>query len=132
MKKQVLAVAAVCVGALALASGLAWAAETVSVDVPFAFFVAKDNNEMPAGRYELRLEGDDESRLLIRSTTGSGAAVALVLERLADTGSKEPTVVFDKVEGKRYLSEVHIPGTDSFLVGIAKGKETHEVLTGKK
>ena len=119
-------------GALTFAGSLAWAADVVSVDVPFSFLVAKDNKDMPAGRYEIRLEGDDESRLLIRSTTGGRGAVALVLERLADTGAKGSTVVFDKVEGKRYLSEVHIPGTDGFLVGIAPGKETHEVLTGNK
>jgi hypothetical protein len=35
-------------------------------------------------------------------------------------------------DGKTYLSEVHVPGTDGYLVGIAGGKETHEVITGKQ
>jgi hypothetical protein len=129
MKKQTLAVASVCVAVLALAGNLAWAAGSVVVDVPFAF-MAKDT-EMPAGRYEIRPEGD-MTRLVIRSTSGSGAAMVPVIERLADTGAKEPKVVFDKVEGKRTLSELHMPGMDGFLVGIAKGgKETHDVLPGK-
>lgn len=131
MKKQTLVVAGVCVVALALASSLAWAASSVFVDAPFSF-MAKDT-AMPAGRYEIRPDSD-MTNLVIRSTGGSsGRTVTVpVIERLADTGAKESKVVFDKVEGKRYLSEVHIPGMDGFLVGIAKGKETHEVLPGKE
>ncbi len=130
MKKQVLAVASVCVVALALTGSLAWAANTVGVDVPFSFMV-KDK-EMPAGRYQIRPEGTEMAQLVIRPTGGGGVTMVPVIERLADIGAKEPKVVFDKVEGKYFLSEVHIPGMDGFLVGIAKGKETHEVLTGKE
>ena len=131
MKKQTLVVAGVCVVALALASSLAWAASSVFVDTPFSF-MAKDTT-MPAGRYEIRPDSD-MTNLVIRSSGGSGGRTVTVpvIERLADTGAKESRVVFDKVEGKRYLSEVHIPGMDGFLVGIAKGKETHEVLPGKE
>ena len=131
MKKQTLVVAGVCVVALALASSLAWAASSVFVDAPFSF-MAKDT-AMPAGHYEIRPDSD-MTNLVIRNTGGSsGRTVTVpVIERLADTGAKESKVVFDKVEGKHYLSEVHIPGMDGFLVGIAKGKETHEVLPGKE
>jgi hypothetical protein len=129
MRKQTLAVASVCVVVLALAGSLAWAAGSVVVDVPFAF-MAKDT-EMPAGRYEIRPD-IDQSRLVVRSLSGTGTALVPVIERLSDTGTKEPKIVFDKVEGKRYLSEFHMPGMDGFLVGIAKGKETHEVLPGKE
>jgi len=130
MRKQVLAAVVVGVVALGLAAGLASAAGSATVDVPFRFMV-KDK-EMPAGRYEIQPEGSDQSRLIIRSASGGGTVIAAVLERLADTGAKTPKIVFDKVENKHYLSEVHIPGMDGFLVGIAKGKETHEVLTGKE
>jgi hypothetical protein len=130
MRKQVLAVAAVCVVALALGGTLAWAASAVSVDVPFSFFV-KDK-EMPAGRYEIKVEGNDFGKLVIKSTGAGGSVVATVLERLADTGAKEPKVVFDKIKGKYHLSEVHYPGMDGFLVGINKGEEAHEVVTGKE
>lgn len=130
MRKQVLAAVVVGVLALGLAGSLAWAAGAMQVDVPFAFSV-KDK-ELPAGRYEIQVEGADQTRLLIRSGSGGGTVVVPVLERLADTGGKTPKVVFDKVENKHYLSEVHIPGMDGFLVGIAKGKETHEVISGKE
>jgi hypothetical protein len=131
MKKQTLVVAGVCVVALALASSLAWAARSVFVDAPFPF-MAK-NTAMQAGGYEIRPDSD-MTNLVIRSTGGSsGRTVTVpVIERLADTGATEPKVVFDTVEGKHYLSEVHIPGMDGFLVGIAKGKETHDVLPGKE
>jgi hypothetical protein len=128
MRKQVLAAIVVGLFALGLGGSLAWAAGGVSVDVPFSFIV-KDK-EMPAGRYEIRAQG--EASLAIRSSEGGGQVLVPVIERLADTGAKESKVVFDKVEGKHYLSEVHIPGMDGFLVGIAKGKETHEVLPGKE
>jgi len=133
MKKQVLGAVAVVVGvcALGLAGSLAWAAGPVSVEVPFSFIV--NDKELPAGRYEIRVEGNDESRLAIRSSQGGGTVVALVLERLADIGGKNSKVVFDKMEdGKSYLSEVHIPGQDGFLVGIAGGKEKHVTVTGKE
>ncbi|HVN30937.1 MAG TPA: hypothetical protein VMT45_03030 [Thermoanaerobaculaceae bacterium] len=128
MRKRVLAVAAACVVALALGGSLAWAAATASLNIPFSFFV-KDK-EMPAGRYVIETVGNDLTKLTVKGAGGS--VIATVLERLADTGAKEPKVVFDKVEGKYYLSEVHYPGMDGFLVGIAKGKETHEVITGKE
>jgi hypothetical protein len=130
MRKQILAAAVVGVLALGLAGSVAWAGGAVSVDVPFSFIV-KDK-ELPAGRYEIRAAGNDEGRLEIRSSAGGSTVFALVLERLADTGAKEPKVVFDKTEdGKTYLSEVHMPGSDGFLVGIAGGKEKHVTLTGK-
>jgi hypothetical protein len=130
MRKQFL-LAVVAVLALGLAGSLAWAAGAITVKIPFGFFV-KDK-EMTAGTYEIRPEGNDEARLSIRNTEGSGLVLVPVIERLADTGSREPKIVFDKMEdGKSYLSEVHMPGKDGFLVGIAKGKETHVTLTGKQ
>jgi len=128
MRKQILASVVVGVVALGLAGSLAWAAAAVSVDIPFSFIV-KDK-EMPAGRYEIREQG--ETNLAIRSDKG-GQVLVPVIERLADTGAKEPKVIFDKMsDGKSYLSEVHIPGGDGYLVGIAKGKETHVTVSGKE
>jgi hypothetical protein len=131
MRKPILAAVVVTVFALGLAGSLAWAADLISVNIPFSFIV-KDK-EMPAGRYEIRTDGPNEARLTIRSKEGGGQALVLVIERLADTGAKEPKVVFDKMEnGKSYLSEVHFPGQDGFLVGIAKGRETHVTVTSKE
>jgi hypothetical protein len=122
-----LAVVGVFVVALALAGSLAWAADVMQVDVPFSFIV--NDKEMPAGRYQIEPIGNDKSQLAVKGT--GGTVLAKVLERLADTGNKEPKIVFDKVEGKYRLSEVLFPGKDGYLVGIAGGAETHEVVTGK-
>jgi hypothetical protein len=128
MRKQVLAAVVVAVFALGLAGSIAWAASAISVNIPFSFIV-KDK-EMPAGQYEIREQG--ETNLAIRGDKG-GQILVPVIERLADTGAKEPKVVFDKMpDGKSYLSEVHIPGGDGFLVGVAKGRETHVTVTGKE
>jgi hypothetical protein len=130
MRKPIVAVAVVAVFALGLAGSLAWAAGAVSVNIPFSFIV-KDK-ELPAGRYEIRTEGNDESKLTIRSSQGAGTVFAMVIERLADTGATHSKIVFDKMpDGKVFLSEIHFPGKDGFLVGVAKGKETHVTLTGK-
>src|SRR4030042_5114044 len=87
MRKQVLAAAVVAVLALGLAGGVAWAANKVSVDVPFSFFV-KDK-EMPAGKYEIQPVGTDMTQLAVRG--GGGAVVTPVLERLpAPRGAENP------------------------------------------
>ena len=128
MRKQIVTAAAVAVFALGLAVSVAWASGTISVKIPFSFMV-KDK-EMPAGQYEIRAEGD-QTKLAIR---GSGAMVMVpVIERLADTGAKEPKIVFDKIlNGTAVLSEVHMPGQDGFLVGVATARESHVTLTGKE
>jgi hypothetical protein len=131
MRKPILAAVVVTIFALGLAGSLAWAADAIAVNIPFSFIVKA--KEMPAGNYEIRPDGANETRLTIRSKDGGGQFMVQVIERLADTGAKEPKVVFDKMDnGKSYLSEVHIPGKDGFLVGIAKGREIHVTITGKE
>ena len=131
MRKQIVVAAVVGVIALGLAGSLAWAVGPVSATIPFSFIV-KDK-EMPAGRYEILTEGRDEGALVVRNMESGAKVMVLVIERLADTGAKEAKIVFDKTEdGKSYLSEVHLPGKDGFLVGIAKGRETHVTITGKE
>jgi hypothetical protein len=98
-----------------------------TVNVPFAFSVA--GKELPAGKYEIRSEGADKNYLAIRGTTG-GNILASFETRLADLGFKDVQVVFDKEDGKYYLSEVHYPGVDGFAFKGAPGKHTHEKVGG--
>jgi hypothetical protein len=131
MRKQVIAAVVVGVVALGLAGSVAWAADIASVDVPFSFIV-KDQ-ELPAGSYEMRVQGETGDYVAVRNTKGGKPVLALIMERLADIGAEHSKVVFDKMpDGKIYLSEIHIPGQDGFLVGIAKGRETHVIITGKQ
>ena len=89
------------------------------MDIPFSFIV-KDK-EMPAGRYEIRTrQGRDQTGH--PGHQGGGTVLVPVIERLADTGGKEPKVVFDKMwDGKSYLSEVHMPGQDGLPGGDREG-----------
>ncbi len=131
MKKQLVAAATVCAVALALAGSLAWASDEVVTEVPFAFIV-DGTKTLPAGRYDITAEAPDEAPVTIRNL-GTGKEYALmVLTRLAQTGSSEPVVVFDKTEdGAYYLSEVHMPGIDGFAFQGAPGKHTHVKVTRK-
>ena len=130
MSKRILVVAGVFAVVLALGSSVVWAAGAFTVDVPFAW-VVNDTNVMPAGHYEIRVQGGENSSLLIIKGSGNTTVMVNVIERLADTGGEKIKVVFDNVKGKHFLSEVHLPGQDGFLVGITKGEESHEVLTAK-
>ena len=140
MKKPVLAVAIVCGVALAMAASLAMAqepvapvpvaAEAMAVHIPVSFIVAQ--KEMPAGDYEIEPTGVHMDRLIVKGSEAVGVVVAPVLERLANTGSVKPWIVFDGLTGKYSLSEVHFPDLDGFLVGIVGGRETHTVVTGTK
>jgi hypothetical protein len=114
MRKQFLALVAVCAVALGLAGTLVWAAAAETLDIPFSFFM-KDK-EMPAGRYEISVEGSEMNRLILRATDDGQISMVPVVTRLADTGAKEPMVVFDKANDKHYLSEIHLPGKDGFAV----------------
>lgn len=130
MRKQIVAAVLAAVFALGVAAGVALAAPGVSVDIPFSFIV--QDKEMPAGRYEIRTNDNTETKLAIKDVRSGGTVLVPVIERLANIGVKEPKLVFDKMgDGKVYLSEVHVPHTDGFLVGIAKGRETHVTVTGK-
>jgi hypothetical protein len=131
MRKQVGRAVVAAVLAFGLAGSLAWAGNAVVVNIPFSFMV-KDK-ELPAGRYEFRVESTDNNRLAIRNVDSAGPFMLDVLTRLADVGDTKLRVVFDKTaDGKSYLSEVHMPGRDGFLVGISKGREQHVIVTGRE
>jgi len=128
MRKQIVTAAAVGVLALGLAVSTAWASGAISVNIPFSFMVK--GKEMPAGQYQILAEAG-QTKLVVKGT--SVTVLVPVIERLADTGAKEPKIVFDKIlNGTAVLSEVHIPGEDGFLVGVSTARETHVVVTGKE
>ncbi|MBI4917286.1 MAG: hypothetical protein HY825_15720 [Acidobacteria bacterium] len=114
---------------LALAAGQAWA-QTAKVDVPFSFMVAK--KEMPAGEYELRVDGAEVKRMTLRNLATGEKAQATVMFRLANIGAAEPNLAFDVAEGMHYLSEVHFPNSDGFaLAGAPGGEHKHEKVKAK-
>ena len=129
MRKQFVGVA---VGALVLglAASLAWAAASATVQIEFSF-TAK-GKEFPAGRYEFKPEGAAQNHLTIRNIETGETLVLPVLTRLADTGSAKAQIAFDITDGKHYLSEVHIPGTDGYAFQGASGQHSHAIVTQKE
>ncbi len=128
MRRQSWVLFAAFVAALLLVGSVASAGVTVVVKVPFPFML-KDK-EMPAGRYEIRENGADETSVTVEDLDTGHSGFSLVLTRLADSGAKEPEAVFDKAEGKYYLSEVRVPGEDGIALVGAPGKHTHVRVSG--
>jgi hypothetical protein len=115
---------------LALAAGQAWA-QTAKVDVPFSFMVAK--KEMPAGQYEVRIEGNEMKRLVVRNLATGESTQATVLFRLANLGVTQPSAAFDVNDGTHYFSEMHFPNMDGYaLAGAPSGEHTHEMVKAKQ
>jgi len=58
--------------------------------------------------------------------------VALPVEtRIAERESlAAPEVVFDKLNGQYYVSELLVPGDDGYLLLVTKASHTHESLKG--
>jgi hypothetical protein len=130
MRKQPVVLAAVCT-VLALTGGVAWAANAVVVNVPFAF-VVDGHATMPAGRYEIKADNPDEAPVTIRNLDTRQEHAMMPLTRVAQVGTPEGLVVFDKTaDGTCYLSEVHIPGIDGFIFQGATARHTHVKVTGK-
>ena len=123
-----LVVALVMATVLGAFAGTALAASAVSVNVPFEFMV--NGKTMPEGTYQIQFAGTKSSVLIVRNVKNGQNVLVPVVTRLADLGGKEVSVVFDKVDGKAYLSELHVPGTDGFEIQGAPGKHTHALVSG--
>jgi len=125
MRKQVVAVLVVVLG---LAVGAAWAGSEIEVDVRFDFIA--DGKEMPPGSYVVEVNGD---RVVIKDLRGGAGTEVKVLTRIADRELPKPKLFFDTTkDGKRYLAELQLPGTDGFLFKGATGEHIHEAITAGK
>jgi hypothetical protein len=99
--------------------------------VPFDFVA--NGRAFKAGQY-LLVPNAEDSTFTLEARDPKGAAVVLPVEtRLAaNTSITEPEVVFDKVEGKLYVSELSIPGNDGYLFLATRAQHTHESLKGSR
>jgi hypothetical protein len=99
--------------------------------IPFDFVA--HGKAFTAGQYSLgaNMEG---SVLTLEPLGVKGASAFLPVEtRLGERKQvSEPELIFDKVNGKLYLSELFVPGEDGYLVLATKGSHTHESVKGSK
>lgn len=101
-------------------------AQTATVDIKSAFFVG--GRAMPAGTYRIEQTGSGEV-VLQGGATDSASVVMPVITVLGRLSSdKSPELVFDKVNGGLYLSEIWLPGRDGLLVLATKEAHEHQVL----
>jgi hypothetical protein len=129
MVKKYAVVLGVVLTALALGASQA-SAQTVNVSVAFSFMAA--GKELPAGSYQIRVVGTSVKQLAFKNADSGAVAQVAVVTRLADIGGDDPSLVFDVEDGMHYLSEVHIPRMDGFLIAGAKGEHKHETVKAKE
>ena len=99
--------------------------------IPFDFIA--HGKTFTAGQYSLNANMEGEILTLQPLGTKGPAAMLPVETRLAERKVlPEPELVFDKVNGKLYLSELYVPGEDGYLVMATKGPHTHETVKGSK
>jgi hypothetical protein len=128
MRTKVFVVAAAVLVGLAV-TGLPASAQTLKVDVPFAFSV--EGKMAPAGAYEVEAQGD--LAVKVRSMASAGTEFILpVITRLSPWNPTDSKVVFDKAGNTTVLSEVWISGQDGYLVYATKGAHSHSVVKGNK
>jgi hypothetical protein len=107
------------------------AQERYDFKVPFDFVAG--GRTFTAGQYALFANPAGDV-VTLESMGAKGAAVMLPVEtRVAERRPMtEPEVVFDTLNGQRYVSELLIPENDGYLLLITKAKHTHELLKGAR
>jgi hypothetical protein len=115
--------------ALMMLAGSRPAQAQVHYDFTVPFNFVANGRAFTAGQYIL-VPNDNESMLILEAKDPKNGAVPLPVEtRLAESKSlNEPEVVFDKLNGQLYVSELLVPGDDGYLFLATKAKHTHESL----
>lgn len=86
---------------------------TIQVNVPFTFVVG--DTTLPAGKYEIRALDEMEGVIELRSANGH-TAVLFNAENVGTKGNQianKSELLFDKVGGKDFLSQIWIAGSAS-------------------
>lgn len=98
------------------------------VKIPHEFTVS--DQALPAGRYSVSTEEGDPVKLHIHDLSGETCAWLPVITRLAlhAHADTEARMVFDRVGGQHFLSEVWLPGKDGFLIRGTPKDHSHEII----
>jgi hypothetical protein len=128
--RTLIAAAAVAVAMLA-GSQPAQAQTQYDFKVPFGFVA--HGKTFAAGEYRLATN-DTDTILTLEGKDPKNGAVALPVEtRISEARSlAEPEIVFDKLDGKYFVSELLVPGDDGYMVQVTKAKHTHESVKGAR
>jgi hypothetical protein len=124
---------AVVFGLLVLAFAALGFAQTeikIHANIPFPFTIEGKN--LPEGEYDF-VRGNDDQMIQVLSPKRGSSVVAVVITRLGGWPStkakEEARLVFDKVGGAYYFSELWIPEMDGFLLYATKQKHEHRKIS---
>lgn len=112
MKKAILFLMGL--GAVLLFAGPLFAESSVEVTahVPFAFIAGTES--LPAGNYQFLLDYENTPTVLaIRSKNGKSVDIMLAETKGEARIAKESKLVFEKIGGQDYLSQVQVTGFDT-------------------
>jgi hypothetical protein len=101
------------------------------VDIPNAFTAS--SAQLPAGRYEVTLNGVLHQTVNFRNLDGKKSATAMISTAIAADPAKENDgrLIFDVVGQQYILSEVWMPGHDGFLITGFKNDSAHKHAIAK-
>ena len=100
--------------------------EGVEADVPFAFRIGERN--LPAGNYSFVYKEQDNAVLVRGAGTEVNLPIKTRLRGPSGTLNFEGTLVFDRKDEIRLLSEVWIPEKDGLQVGALPDAQNHTVV----
>jgi hypothetical protein len=102
--------------------------DRIMVKISHAFTVG--DQALPSGRYSVSTESGDTPRLHLHNLAGESCAWLPVITRLArhTHSHTKARMVFDRVGGQHYLSEVWLDGEDGYLVLGTPKEHSHEII----
>jgi len=96
--------------AVSLPSAFAQTGQPLTVDLPFAFQV--NNQQFPAGKYEVKAEAG-QAVVLLRSVDCKRAIFSLSTSIQSEKTREVPSLVFKRYDDRYFLSQIWLPGTNS-------------------
>ena len=126
MKNYVKGLAALAI--LASAGGPLYAQATPGVTAKIDFAFSAGGKVLPAGRYEIRPQDSTSNVLTLRNVDAGKTEMVPFVTRLGQREGTKSVFVFDKEGTKLTLTEVHVSGTDGYLLQGSGGKHTHEAI----
>jgi hypothetical protein len=114
----------------ALVAGLSVPASAAEVgladgQVPFEFMAGR--SKLPAGHYKILASGDEDQVLMIMNVETKKTTLVEYTTRIAATTDGNAAFVFDQADGESVLSEIHVSGSDGYLLpGVGKKPHTHK------
>ncbi|MFB3904191.1 MAG: hypothetical protein ACE15E_12115 [Acidobacteriota bacterium] len=84
--------------------------QTILASIPFPFVVQR--TQLPAGNYSFERDQSNPAVLAIRSQDGATSMLVVTESAQAVKAPNQANLVFDKVDGKYFLSELWTVGTD--------------------